>query len=169
MRVCHLIKGLGRGGAEMLLPWLIEAGRTEHTYSLGFFVPWKNQLAGAAAEAGARVHCFEASSPAALMLRVASVARWLRSEHADILHCHLPLAGVVGRLAASLAGTPVVYTEHNLLERYHAATRRAELATWRLQRAVVAVSGEVASSIARYAETQCRCASSVMASRSTGP
>jgi glycosyltransferase involved in cell wall biosynthesis len=152
MHVCHLIKGLGRGGAEMLLPWLVEHGRDHATFSVGFFVPWKDQLAAASARAGARVHCFEAGSALALMLRVGAVHRWLRDEGADVLHCHLPLAGVVGRLAASMSGTPVVYTEHNLLERYHAATRRAELATWRMQRMVIAVSQEVATSIARYVD-----------------
>jgi glycosyltransferase involved in cell wall biosynthesis len=151
MRICHLIKGLGRGGAEMLLPWLIEEGRGEHTFSVGFFLPWKNELVGAAEAAGARVRCFGGSSHAALLLRVGAVARWLRSERAEVLHCHLPLAGVVGRLAARRAGVPVVYTEHNLLERYHAATRWAELSTWKLQRAVVAVSQEVATSITRHA------------------
>ncbi len=46
---------------------------------------------------------------------------------------------------------PVVYTEHNLQERYHPLTRRANLATWRLQRRVIAVSAEVAESIRRHA------------------
>ncbi len=76
---------------------------------------------------------------------------WLRDRGADLVHAHLPLAGVAARLAGRIAGTPVIYTEHNLQERYHPLTRRANLATWRLQKAAVAVSAEVAESIARHA------------------
>jgi glycosyltransferase involved in cell wall biosynthesis len=42
-----------------------------------------------------------------------------------------------------------VYTEHNLIERYHPATRLAARATWRLQSHVIAVSGEVGASVTR--------------------
>lgn len=86
-----------------------------------------------------------------MLARVPAVAAWLDERGADLVHAHLPLAGVTARLAARIAGVPAVYTEHNLQERYHPLTRRANLATWRLQRAAVAVSGEVADSIARHA------------------
>jgi len=150
-KVCQLIKGLGRGGAEGLLPQVIRSGADGCEHSVGYFLPWKDALVGDLAAAGVPVCCFPARSPAGMLLRVPAIARWLRREGADILHCHLPLAGVVGRLAAQLAGVPVVYTEHNLQERYHPWTRRANLATWRLQAAVVAVSGDVATSIGRHA------------------
>jgi glycosyltransferase involved in cell wall biosynthesis len=86
-----------------------------------------------------------------MLARVPAAAEWLRDSGADLVHAHLPLAGVAARLAGRLAGVPVVYTEHNLQERYHPLTRRTNLATWRLQRAAVAVSAEVAESIARHA------------------
>lgn len=149
VRVAHLIKGLGRGGAESLLPQLVRHAGTGFSYRAGYFLPHKDALAGELAAAGAPVHCFGGRSAAGLLVRVPRVAAWLRAERIDVLHCHLPLAGVAGRLAARLARVPVVYTEHNVLARYHPLTRRAHSVTWRLQAAVVAVSGEVAASVRR--------------------
>lgn len=148
MHVLHLIKSLGLGGAENLL---LEAARhpsPQVRYSFGYFLPWKDALVAPLRETGAEVTCFPARTAAGILARAPALARHLRARRVDLLHCHLPLSGVAGRLAGRLAGVPVVYTEHNLLERYHPLTRAANLATWRLQRRVVAVSAEVAASIA---------------------
>lgn len=147
VHVAHLIKGLGRGGAEGLLPQVVRHGGAGFSYRAGYFLPHKDALAGELAAAGTPVRCFGGTSAAGLLVRVPRVAAWLRAEGVDLLHCHLPLAGVAGRLAARLARVPVVYTEHNVLARYHPLTLRAHRATWRLQAAVVAVSEEVASSV----------------------
>lgn len=147
MHVLHLIKSLGLGGAENLL---LEAARHPSPRveaSFGYFLPWKDALVEPLRAAGAEVTCFPARGAAGMLARVPAVARHLRRHRVDVVHCHLPLAGVVGRLAGRLAGVPVVYTEHNLMERYHPLTRAANLATWRLQARVVAVSAEVAASI----------------------
>lgn len=152
MHVLHLIKSLGLGGAENLL---VEAARhgaeAGPRLSFGYFLPHKDALVPPLRAAGAEVTCFAARSAAGILLRVPAVARHLRRHRVDLVHAHLPLAGVAARLAGRLAGVPVVYTEHNLLERYHPLTRAANLATWRLQRQVVAVSAEVAASIAARA------------------
>ncbi len=147
-RVFHLIKSLGRGGAEMLLPeGLRHADRDAFTYAYGYFVPWKSAMVAPLEELGARVTCFAARSNAQLLLSARKVAAALREWRADVVHCHLPLAGVVGRMAGKMAGVPVVYTEHNRMERYHPATRWLNLATWRMQEQVIAVSADVAASI----------------------
>ena len=151
-RVAHLIKGLGRGGAERLIPQTLRAGSDAFEYSVGDFLPWKDALAGEVEAAGARVHCFGTRTHAGLLASVPKVAAWLRDEGVDLVHAHLPLAGVVARMAGRLAGVPVIYTEHNLQERYHPLTRRANALTWRWQSRVVAVSGEVAGSIERHLE-----------------
>lgn len=150
LRVAHLIKGLGRGGAEALLPQTIRADDGVISYSVGYFLPWKNALEPDLRTAGARVHCFGARTSGGLLLRVPAVARWLAAERVDLVHAHLPLAGVAARIAGRLAGVPVVYSEHNLQERYHPLTRLANAATWPLQARVVAVSPQVAMSIRRH-------------------
>lgn len=153
LRVFHLIKGFGRGGAERLLAdGPARSDPAEFRYAFGYFVPWKDALVPDVRRVG-EVTCFDAGSPAVLAARTARVARVIRRFDADVIHCHLPLASVVGRVAGALLGVPVVSTEHNVLERYHVATRMAALATWRLQKHVIAVSDEVARSIARHAST----------------
>lgn len=150
LRVAHLIKGLGRGGAESLLPQTIRAGGEGFAYRVGYFLPWKDALVAEVEAAGAPVHGFATRSNPALLAAVPRVARWLGREGIDVVHAHLPLAGVVARAAGRLARVPVVYTEHNLQPRYHPLTRRANALTWGWQRRVVAVSGEVAESIRQH-------------------
>lgn len=153
MHVLHLIKGLGRGGAENLLLATAEERPRQHDvqYSFAYFLTWKDALAAPIRETGAAVRCLRARSAGGIIGRIPALAAHLRQRRIDLVHCHLPLAGVAGRLAGALARVPVVYTEHNLMERYHGLTRRANLWTWGLQRAVVAVSAEVAGSIVRHA------------------
>ena len=150
IRVRHLIKGLGRGGAEMLLaegyPFR-DAERFDYGYA--YFLPWKDAMVPMLREQGADVRCIEARSSAACVAAAHRVAWWLRKEKADIVHCHLPVASIVGRLAGKLAGARVVSTEHNLIEGYHPMTQTATRATWSLQDHVVSVSAEVEASIGR--------------------
>jgi glycosyltransferase involved in cell wall biosynthesis len=151
-RVFHLIKSLGRGGAEMLLPeTLRHADRERFTYEYGYFLPWKDAMVSALEAQGASVACFGARNNLSILCAARRVARHLRHVSADVVHCHLPIAGVVGRLAGRLAGVPVVYTEHNLQQRYNLVTRRLNLFTWMLQERVVAVSSDVARSITEHA------------------
>jgi len=150
LRVFHLIKSLGRGGAEMLLadgPRVSDPGQFQ--YGFGYFLPHKRALVEELERQFGHVVCFPASNAGAMLLQTARLAAHLRSWRADLLHCHLPLAGVVGRLAGLAAKVPVVYTEHNAIERYHPATRVAARTTWRLQRQVIAVSTDVKRSIER--------------------
>jgi glycosyltransferase involved in cell wall biosynthesis len=150
VRVFHLIKSLGRGGAEVLLPiGLTAADRRRFSYQYGYFLPWKNAMAPALLDQDAEVICFGARSNVAVLAAARRVARHLREQDIDLVHAHLPLAGVVGRMAGRMAGVPVVYTEHNLQERYHPVTRWLNRRTWGWQDEVIAVSDEVAESIRR--------------------
>ncbi len=148
LRIFHLVKGLGRGGAETLLNECHrhrDAQRFEYGY--GYFLSWKDALVADLRSQGAEVHAFESRNSAGMLSSAFGVARFLRHWRADLVHCHLPLAGVVGRVAGKLAGIPVVYTEHNLQERYRGPTRLLNRLTWKLQREVIAVSEGVATSI----------------------
>lgn len=151
LRVFQLIKGLGRGGAEVLLSeGLYSANREEFEYGFGYFLPQKSALAETLRRQGVTVEEFTAPTALAMAFRVGAVTRFLRRWRADILHCHLPLSAVVGRLAARRVGIPVIYTEHGPMHHYNPATRLVNLLTWHLQDQVIAVSQEVAESIARH-------------------
>lgn len=151
IRVFHLIKSLNRGGAETLLAEgqrFADGARFEFAY--GYFNPHLNALAPTLAAGGASVTCFAADNFAAMLAQTPRIARHLRDLRVDILHCHLPTAGVVGRLAGRLAGVPVVYTEHNKPEWYRRPTFWTNALTYGLQQHVVAVSGSVEESIRTY-------------------
>lgn len=150
LRVLHLVKSLGRGGAETLL---VDghriASNTERFY--GYFVPWKDALVRSLLEQGAEVRCFSAGGPLGMMARIPDVADYARAVRADLIHAHLPWAGIIARLVGRRVNIPVIYTEHSLMERYHVATRAANLATWHLQACAIAVSNEVRASAERHA------------------
>lgn len=133
----------------MLLPRLFRSFDPGLSFGVGYFVPWKDALVGEIRDLGVSVICFDAASPVAMLARRGAVANWIRRERFDLVHCHLPMSGVVARLAGRAAGIPVVYTEHNLQERYRFLTRQANRMTWSAQDAVVAVSEQVADSIDR--------------------
>lgn len=120
-----------------------------HTY--GYLVPAKDALAQPLRALGSEVTCFALRSTLGLPWTVLRLARYLRRSRTDLIHAHLPISGVVARLAARLAGIPVLYTEHNLQERYHPLTRRLNLWTWRLQARVLTVSHSVRDSVIRHA------------------
>jgi glycosyltransferase involved in cell wall biosynthesis len=71
----------------------------------------------------------------------------LKTTGTDLVHAHLPAAGILARLASPV---PVVYTEHNLVSSYKPITRFLNRATYGLNRAVTAVSGPVADQVAAY-------------------
>ena len=148
----HLIKSLGRGGAEVLLAeGLRVADRDRFTYGYGYFTPWKDAVVPSLEGQGAEVVCFAARSNPAILLQAGRVAAFLRRWRADLLHCHLPVAAATGRLAGLLAGIPVVSTEHNEVEHFHPLTRWLDMATWRWQERAIAISEPVADSLARHA------------------
>jgi L-malate glycosyltransferase len=66
-----------------------------------------------------------------------------------VIQADLPVAGIMARIAGRWSSVPVVYTEHNLQERYHSLTRWMNAATYGWNRRVLAVSSEVAASIDR--------------------
>jgi glycosyltransferase involved in cell wall biosynthesis len=68
----------------------------------------------------------------------------------DLIHAHLPMAGFLARIAGRWYGLPVVYTEHNLQERYHPLTRWFNRMTYGWNRQALAVSEEVTASIGRF-------------------
>jgi glycosyltransferase involved in cell wall biosynthesis len=164
-KVLVLIKGLGLGGAERLLvdslPFL---NRSQFDYHVGYLLPWKRLLVPELETAGIPVHCLggastcagEPSARAKLLEGITLLPRALprlmalqQRERFDVIQADLPLAGILARIAGRCLGVPIVYTEHNLQERYHSITQWANAATYKWNDRVLAVSGEVAASIER--------------------
>jgi glycosyltransferase involved in cell wall biosynthesis len=149
-RILVLIKGLGLGGAERLLvdalPWL---DRASFDYEFAYLVPWKNFLAGTIADAGHPVRCLGLAGPARTPLVLARLVAILRDRRVDLVHAHLPAAGILARVAGRLRGVPVIYTEHNFPDRYHPLTRFVNNATYGSNRTVLTVSGEITAALER--------------------
>lgn len=112
-----------------------------------YFLPWKNQMAGALTQNNARVVCIRAGNNIKILLSYSKVMHYINQHHINLIHCHLPWAGFVGRFVHKLIGIPVIYTEHNKQERYHPITRFINKSTFNWQTAVVAVSSDVQHSI----------------------
>jgi glycosyltransferase involved in cell wall biosynthesis len=146
--VLHIIKSLGRGGAEMLLPeTLRQHDKQKFRFHYIYFLPWKDQMASAIEKEGGTVVCVPAKNNASILLAVRKIAAYVRKHNIQLIHCHLPWAGMAGRLVGKLTGVPVVYTEHNKWERYHKLTYYMNKLSFSYQQRVIAVSAEVANSI----------------------
>ena len=150
-KVLHIIKSLGRGGAETLLVEnlrLSQKHKVEYHYL--YFLPWKNQLVSELEQYGGKVTCLPASNNWQMMTRVPDVRRYIQQHQINLVHAHLPWAGLVARLACKGTHVPLIYTEHNIQERYHWATRLLNKWTFGMQQQVVAVSNDVKESILRH-------------------
>jgi glycosyltransferase involved in cell wall biosynthesis len=147
LKVLWLAKGLGRGGAERLVvdaAHLIDRSRFE--VHVAYLLPHKDLLVEEIRPAVRQVVCLahSASDP----LWPWRLRRYLADERIDVVHSHSPLPGALARIVAGRSRL-LVHTEHNMWDRYHWATRAANAATFRRNRAVIAVSDGVADSIDR--------------------
>ncbi|MCI0441304.1 MAG: glycosyltransferase [Chloroflexi bacterium] len=146
-KVLWLIKGLGPGGAERLLvdslPFL---DRARFDYEVAYMLPAKDHFAPVFQKAGIPVFCLGFKS--ALDIGVFNrLVRLLKERKIELLHSHLPYAGVMGRFAGRRAGVKGhVYTEHNVLSAYHPFTALLDRVTYRRDDATIAVSDGVSRS-----------------------
>lgn len=117
LRVHHLITKLELGGAQQnTLYCVARHDRSRYEVSLG---AGPGGLLDAEARRIRRARAFwfaglrREVNPAADLTFIAAYAVFLRKERIDILHTHSSKAGILGRAAAALAGTPVViHTVH---------------------------------------------------------
>ena len=149
-KVLWLIKGLGAGGAEKLLTGAIPyLDRQTFQYEVAYLLPGKNDLVPEFQQAGIPVFCLGAGKAYDLRVGVRLV-RLLRQREVDLLHMHLPTAGIIGRIAGRLGGVKaVVYTEHSILEVYHPLTAFMDRLTYPLDDMTIAVSDAVRQSMLR--------------------
>ncbi|MEX2556733.1 MAG: glycosyltransferase [Actinomycetota bacterium] len=153
IRVLWLIKGLGRGGAEMLLYQAARLrDRDAFECEVGFLLGSRDWLADDLRAEGVPVHLFSSEKHAdfrwALKLR-----RYLIANPVDVVHVHSPLVAAAARLVVRSLPRRVrprtVSTEHLPWSGHNRLTRMANAATFRLDAAHLAVSDAVAESIPR--------------------
>ena len=148
IKVLHIIKSLGRGGAEMLLPeTLKEHNQDQFEFHYIYFLPWKNQMVESIALAGGTVNCFSAKNNLQLLLQCNKIIKYCKKNNIQLIHSHLPWAGFVSRLVYFITHIPVIYTEHNLQERYHFITKFLNKWSFNFQTMAIGVSQDVSQSI----------------------
>lgn len=136
-RVALVINELGLGGAERLVTELARG-----LPSFGFLpqiVSLDADGVGREPEDTVRLG-FRRTDPRV----VGALTRWLRAHRVEVVHLHLPRAGVIGRLAARWAGCrPVVYTEHNARTGYGPLVRWANTFTLGWNDHIIAVAEHI--------------------------
>ena len=108
----------------------------------------KSMLGEELIAAGARVACLPVTRLLGWLVVIFRLTRFIRQRKGfDIIHAHLPVPGIVARFAGILTGIPVVYTEHNLVDRYNVLSRWCSRLTYSFHNRSIAVSTAVAESI----------------------
>ena len=147
IRVLHLIKSLGRGGAEKLIPEtaLVHDQSRFEFYCLYFFHQ-ENNTVEELTHAGIQVQLIP-SGNLGLFFQIPKVREFIRHHSIDIVHAHLPWAGILSRLVGRKLNIPLVYTEHNTWDRYNKISYWGNRLTFKNQDIAIAVSNEVALSM----------------------
>lgn len=146
MKVLHVITGLAAGGAEGQLDLLLQ-----HTRHAAEVVTLYNFGSVGRRMVARGIPVYDLGMKSNRQVHsVFRLARIMREGAYNVVHLHLYRASLYGRLAARLAGTPVVITtEHSLGETLIEGRRKAlpvrllYLATEPLSDATVAVSAKV--------------------------
>lgn len=99
---------------------------------------------------GGKVSCLAAKNNLTIVLKAQEIIEYVRKNRIDLIHSHLPWAGVVARIVGRITGVPVIYTEHNKQERYHLWTRIMNIATLNWLTQVIAVSEDVENSLRKF-------------------
>ncbi len=145
IRVVHVVKGLGPGGAERLIAnQLLSGDHGSFDYRVLRLLDHKNHLVPEIEAMGVPVGLVGSGPTWPLAL-----AKMLRAEDPDVVHVHSPVIASVVRVLSRLGGRSyrVVTTEHNRWPRHHPLTRAANRATVGLDDATIAVSEDVLASM----------------------
>ncbi|MDT0677467.1 glycosyltransferase [Autumnicola musiva] len=148
IKVLHIIKSLGRGGAEVLLAETLKLhDQSQFDFHCIYFLPWKDQMVEDIENAGGRVSCFSSNNNLQMLVQYKKVIKYCKEEKIDIIHCHLPWSGFLGRMIYAQTEIPVIYTEHNIQEHYHKITKRLNKLSFNFQSRAIGVSADVTRSI----------------------
>lgn len=146
-RILHLIKSLGRGGAEKLIPQTaLVHDQSKFEFHCLYFYHQKENIVDELEAAGVQVHLIP-SGNLGLFFQVNKVCEFVRENEFDLIHAHLPWAGILARLVGKKVKVPIVYTEHNTWDRYNKLSYWGNRLTFKNQDIAIAVSYEVALSM----------------------
>jgi glycosyltransferase involved in cell wall biosynthesis len=154
IRVVHVVKGLGPGGAERLILNQLRSG--DHAavdYRVLRLIEAKSHLVPEIEALGVPVGLVGSGLTWPLQLR-----KMLRAEDPDVVHVHSPVIASLVRVVNRVSGRRfrVVTTEHNRWPRHHPLTRLANRCTVGLDDATIAVSDDVRSSMSPRAQRTTR-------------
>lgn len=96
--------------------------------------------------AGIQVHLIP-SGNLGLFFQVKKVSSFIKENNFDLIHAHLPWAGILARFVGLNLPIPIVYTEHNTWDRYNKVSYWGNRLTFKKQDLAIAVSNEVALSM----------------------
>jgi glycosyltransferase involved in cell wall biosynthesis len=137
------------GGAEQLVLETVRVCRSRHT-SLRFTVVTLDAQGDQMTPRLAEYRCGVIDLGARRLdpRAVFRLRHALSAARPDLLHSHLPRAGVIARLAVGRQpAVPHIYTEHNLQGAYHGLTRLLNARTLHWNTVTVAVSNAVLSDV----------------------
>ncbi|MCP9199899.1 glycosyltransferase [Gramella sp. GC03-9] len=103
---------------------------------------------------GGKVQCLQAKNNFQLIAKFPQIIKYCNSNEIDVIHCHLPWAGFVGRIVHQQTKIPMIYTEHNMQERYHPVTKILNKRSFNFQSLAVGVSQDVSDSIEKNIKPQ---------------
>lgn len=149
-RILHIIKGLGRGGAERLLVSTTSRHSAQYSFHIVYFLSSKDHLVKDLKNAGVTVHHIQADSVAKMFFKIWELIQLIRQLSPHLLHAHLPTSGFVALIASIFTRIPLIYSEHNLPSRYKFLTRLPHLLTLNLATKIIAVSQTVKVDLLRY-------------------
>ncbi|MBN7813042.1 glycosyltransferase [Algoriphagus sp. H41] len=147
IKVLHLIKSLGRGGAEKLIPeTVLVHDQSLFEFHCIYFYHQESNIAEELEKAGIKVSLIP-SSNLGLFFQIGKVRDFIVRHQIDLIHAHLPWAGILARAVGKMLPVPIVYTEHNTWERYNLVSYWGNRLSFKKQDIAIAVSNEVALSM----------------------
>jgi glycosyltransferase involved in cell wall biosynthesis len=138
VKVLHVITRFiaGSGGNTLLSAARMDAGRYECWVAAMPGGPLWEQAEAAGVHTVRLQHMRETIEPVDDLLAVLELVRLIRRERFTVVHTHCSKAGLIGRVAARMAGVPVVVHTFHLFAAHDGLSRRRRLAYLALERSV---------------------------------
>jgi hypothetical protein len=88
----------------LLQETLKQHDKENSSFTIFIFFPWKNQMVAGLEKAGGTVKNFPAGNNIKIALQTRKIIKYIRANNIQLLHCHLPWAGFVGRFIHMITG-----------------------------------------------------------------